>query len=63
MSQNTPVSSKFNKLSIDIYLIYIFLNFQYFWTKTFWDSYTSIQQIFSNLTMVTVNLMRLYLDM
>ena len=25
----------------------IFLNFQYFWTKTFWDSYTSIRQIFS----------------
>ena len=47
MSQNTPVSSKFNKLSIDIYLIYIFSNFQYFWTKTFWDSYTSIRQIFS----------------
>ena len=47
MSQNTPVSSKIIKLSINIYLIYIFSNFQYFWTKTFWDSYTSIQQIFS----------------
>ena len=29
------------------YLIYIFSNFQYFWTKTFGDSYTSIRQIFS----------------
>ena len=47
MSQNTPVSSKIIKLSINIYLIYIFSNFQYFWTKTFWDSYTSIRQIFS----------------
>ena len=47
MLQNTPVSSKIIKLSINIYLIYIFSNFQYFWTKTFWDSYTSIRQIFS----------------
>ena len=47
MSQNTPVSAKIIKLSIDIYLIYIFLNFQYFWTKRFGDSYTTIRQIFS----------------
>ena len=39
-------------MSLMIYLsIYlsdnIFSNFQYFWTKTFGDSYTSIRQIFS----------------
>ena len=41
------VSSKIIKLSINIYLIYIFFTFQYFWTKTFGNSYTSIRQIFS----------------
>ena len=38
---------KIIKLSLDIYLMYIISNFQYFWTKTFGDNYTSIRQIFS----------------